>query len=355
MNKKGFTLVEMLGVITVLAILALIVVPMVMNQLRSKKTEIRKSIVESINAAAVKYIDRNKANFNGQINSCVKISTLVENDLLDDTLYGYSELGVDLSEAYILTKSYDKDAEVSLTCSPVYVTYNTGASIYFNPETANICSNPSSSSGLKSGCMKWYIFNDSKTSDSVSVILDHNTSLFVSSSSSLSQLNNDTATWNSGVKSTARLITANEIAKITGADEALSWNSSKPYTSSAPTIGTNISRFYFDGSFGSDATWRTQIAKAAGASKFAWLYDYTKCSDSNSSTGCNYMDSKTDYTYSSYTNLYVQGYWTSTAVTGETGKTWKVDMYGCLITENDSVDYKNGIRPVISISKSLLK
>ena len=80
MNKKGFTLVEMLGVVTVLAIISVIVVPLIINQVRSRKGQINQAIVDSINAASVVYINKNKNLYNGQINSCIKISNLVDND-----------------------------------------------------------------------------------------------------------------------------------------------------------------------------------------------------------------------------------------------------------------------------------
>ncbi len=67
-------------------------------------------------------------------------------------------------------------------------------------------------------------------------------------------LSNDTANWDSSLN--ARLITANEVAKITGnttfdaSKEGQSW-------------------FYLDSNN------QTQTAKTQGASKYAWLFDYT--------------------------------------------------------------------------------
>lgn len=355
MKKKGFTLIEMLGVITVLAILSVIVVPMVINQVRSKKDKIKSSIISTINAAAVLYIDQNKDEFNGQVNSCVKISSLVNKSLLDDTIYSYDEFGFDLKESYIFTKSYDREASLGLSCTPVYKKYDDATIIYFNPEINNMCSNPVSSSGVKKGCMKWYIFGDDENSSTVKMLLDHNTTPVVDYNTSINTaLSNDISSWNLDVRNTARLITADEIAGITGAKEALKWDSSKPYSSGVPTIGTNISRFYFDGAYGTNATWRSMVAKTKGGSRFAWLYDYTMCLDSTLYTGCNIIDSNY-YEYEDLENVYIQGYWTGTPVTGETGKVWKVDMYGSLLAADGSEGFKNGVRPVINVSKSIIK
>ena len=64
--------------------------------------------------------------------------------------------------------------------------------------------------------MKWYAFLDSENSNTVNLLLDHNTTAMVSFSSSLAQVSSDASTWNSEVKNTARIIKEDEIAKITG-------------------------------------------------------------------------------------------------------------------------------------------
>ena len=104
--------------------------------------------------------------------------------------------------------------------------YQNGDVVYYNPVTNKRCSAKESNSqtGTKTGCMKWYTFNDEGANSSiVNMILDHNTTALVaynSSNDNTSQkeaataLTNDTQSWNSSLN--ARLITANEVAKITG-------------------------------------------------------------------------------------------------------------------------------------------
>ena len=135
------------------------------------------------------------------------------------------------------------------------------------------------------------------------------------------------------------LIIADEVAEITGATEALAWNSSKSYAIT-PDLSTTISYFYLDGAAGTDTTWHTQIATSQGTSKYAWLYDYT---NTCTSYGCNVED------LSNY------GYWTSTPVAGDTSYAWFVGRIGNL--DGNDVGYTSfsGVRPVITVSKNIIK
>ena len=58
-----------------------------------------------------------------------------------------------------------------------YKVYSNGYAIYFNPQTGELCEENEavSTTGTKTGCMKWYAFNDSKYDDTVNLLLDHNT------------------------------------------------------------------------------------------------------------------------------------------------------------------------------------
>ena len=167
--------------------------------------------------------------------------------------------------------------------------------------------------------MKWYTFNDEgENASTVNMILDHNTTATVSSwSTSKTQITTDTSTWDSSLN--ARLITANEVAKITG-------------NTSFDASTTGQKWFYLDSNN------QTQTAKSIGASKYAWLFDYTYNCTSN---GCNVADS------SNY------GYWTSNAVAGSSSFAWSVDRKGRLINGNVD-DTRYGVRPVITVSKSIV-
>jgi prepilin-type N-terminal cleavage/methylation domain-containing protein len=243
-KNKGFTLVELLAVIVILALIALIATPIILNVVSNGEVE--------------------------------KVST---------------------------TKKIEN-----------------GTAVYYNPETGKKCesSESKSTTGTKSGCMKWYVFNDKEGNATVNVILDHNTTARVAWNSTGNNsemkevkkaLENDTGTW----KNTARLITANEIAKIT---EKTGFDASKK----------NQDWFCLDTNQ-PDTT--SYCAKAQGKSKYAWLFDYTyECTN----YGCNTSD------------LSTWGYWTSTS-------SWHVSRFGHL--SNTNANYADsGVRPVITISKA---
>ena len=209
--------------------------------------------------------------------------------------------------------------------------YRNGTAIYYNPETNSKCdsSEAVSTTGTKTGCMKWYTFNDEgKNASTVNMILDHNTTARVAYNSTnvnteskevATALTNDTKTWNSSLN--ARLITANEIAKITN------------NTSFSGTTSTGNNWFYFDSNS------QTQTAKTQGTSKYAWLFDYTQeCTK----YGCNIADSSNN------------GYWTNTPNAGSGSSVWHVYRNGALSSDGVGNRANNGVRPVITISKSII-
>ena len=251
-KNKGFTLVELLAVIVILALIALIATPIILNVVSNGEVE--------------------------------KVST---------------------------TKKIEN-----------------GTAVYYNPVSREKCTGyteANSTTGKNSGCMKWYVFNDKEGNATVNVILDHNTTANVAWNSTGNNsemkeakeaLEKDTSTW----KNTARLITANEIAKITGNTV---FDASKE----------NQDWFCLDTNQVDTTTW---CYKAQGTSKYAWLFDYT---EDCTSFGCNKSDSST------------WGYWTSTTETGTTDRAWYVFWNGSLPGYVVSTpDF--GIRPVITISKS---
>ena len=203
-----------------------------------------------------------------------------------------------------------------------------GKAVYYNPVSGKVCTDyveSNSTTGTKTGCMKWYIIQ--ADFDNVIMILDHNTTAtlaWYSSSKNVAYESSnikpevDKLVSESGWVNTPRLITAEEVAQITG---NTSW--------------TNTGSWYY-----LDSNSQTQTAKSQGASKYAWLFDYTnECT----SCGCNVADS------SNY------GYWTSTPVgaAGSGAYVWRMGRNG--VVDSDSASRTNrGVRPVITIPKSRL-
>ena len=327
-KNKGFTLVELLAVIVILALIALIATPIILNVINDAKKQAAKDSAYGYMDAVEKYIVSSEledksikdgtysVEYLNSMGVSVKGSTPDNGniEIKNSSVKSY-DIGIDGYEV-----SNGEVKKVSTTKS-----FKNGTAVYYNPETGNKCSKEEakSTTGTKRGCMKWYVFNDKEGNATVNVILDHNTTANVAWNSTGSNsemkeaadtLKTDTSTW----KNTARLITANEIAKITGHP---TFDASKE----------NQKYFYLDSNN------QTQTVNASNKSKYAWLFDYT---NGCTSYGCNKADSST------------WGYWTSTrSIGGSLTAAWRVIGSGHLF--NNNVTFADsGIRPVITISKS---
>ena len=355
MKKKGFTLIELLAVIVILAVIAVIATPAVLNIIEDSKKSAAEASARSIASAAkthyMKNIMENKPNSNVDLST----GTLkYDGEQAKKGLLSYDANGNVSGKMYISgycveiqndgnvtsTKTDESNCNIEI---PEVTTYANGTVVYYNPETNTKCTSAEavSTTGTKTGCMKWYVFNYDG-SDKVNLLLDHNTTAKVAWVSkadyiaaggteaeygkdgnnskgpitALKQLKSDTSTWSKSIK--PRLIEASEIATITG--------------NSGWTAGG--SDYYFH-----DNT-QTQYTGAAGTNKYAWLFDNTKeCT----TFGCNVADS------SNY------GYWTNTAHSGYPVLAWDVSCSGYLYyLMVEYADY-DGIRPVVTISKDILK
>ena len=223
--------------------------------------------------------------------------------------------------------------------------------IYLNPKDITTTCDAEVTNNITSGCMKFYVF--AETSNTYYLILDHNTTNYVAWNSSGNNSNGmnevrttlsmDTAGW----VGNPRLITADEVATIVGANSTskLKWNSSKIYKNNA-NINDTISWFYLDGSgtsYSASNGWQKRTANTQNKSKYAWLYDNT---NSCTSYGCNTANEKT------------KGYWTSTKAISEVSTTWDKAWYvsngGALNIADIQSTSAAGIRPVIELNKSLI-
>ena len=355
MKKKGFTLIELLAVIVILAVIAIIATPAVLNIIEdSKKSAAEASARSIVGAAKTHYMQNimdNKPNSNVDLSTNILkydgeqakkgLLTYDVNGNVSGKMYisGYC---VEVSSNGTITSTKTDESECTIDI-PQVTTYENGTVVYYNPEINMPCHKmePVSVTGTKTGCMKWYIFND-KGSSKVNLILDHNTTAAVDWISKedyiaaggtetewgdygnnskgpitlLKQLKSDTSTWNKTIN--ARLIEASEIAKITN----------------NTTWTAGIDYYYFHDN--------TQIVYqgAAGTNKYAWLFDNTKdCT----TFGCNVADSSNE------------GYWTGTVYSNDSYRAWGVSAGGGMgsgvLAEIDTF----GVRPVITVDKALLK
>lgn len=82
MNKKGFTLVELLAVILVISIITLIAMPQVLNQFSNYTGELKEKERDMIIEAGRTYVELNSSAFN--TSKCIQLSTLVNAELLNE-------------------------------------------------------------------------------------------------------------------------------------------------------------------------------------------------------------------------------------------------------------------------------
>ena len=431
MNKKGFTLVELLGVLVVLSVILMIAFPLITTYINKSKQKAYDTQMEIIMTGLKNYANEHKevlpvndadyVTFTlGQLKSLGIANNSVVNPLdgkeIDDsmefkiikdgskytyqivessrlsrddknhtpyiTLNGHILNYIDLDSTYTelgasatdydgkpLSVTIDKtDLDVS-TIGVYQIRYevidsnNTksyairtvivgeskilanGTVVYYNPVTNTKCTSAEavSVSGTKTGCMKWYVFNDDGKSKTVNLLLDHNTTAKVAwvtkedyiaaggteaewgsngnnskgPITALKQLKSDTSTWNKSIN--PRLIEASEVAKITN--------------NTAWTAGDNSYYFHTNSN--------TEYKGAAGTNKYAWLFDNTY----NCTTyGCNVADSSAG------------AYWTNTADSGNFNTAFTVYYIGILSHDNSVANASGpGVRPVITVSRDKLR
>ena len=230
--KRGFTLVELLAVIIALGIIVGIAVPgitKIMEKSRIKAFEA--SVKGYIKAADMDNSDRGGLkNYYSIADGIVTEEKTNENI---DVQTGTSENGsleIDnkgkvngsIYNNRYCAKIIDSRINIDEECS--YTSFDDGDVIYFNPETSSISTEGEavSTAGTKTGCMKWYAYNDNKNEYRLKLILDHNTTPYcqwndtgkiVDGSTILnSKLKNDTQTWDKELN--PRIISAYEIKKL---------------------------------------------------------------------------------------------------------------------------------------------
>ena len=115
MNKKGFTLVELLGVIVILSILALISIPIINSIVKDSQKQVKESNIDTILEAAYSYTLDEDIDIELPENNNESISITL--DTLKKSGYLKKEIkNADTKEPYadtctvtITKKAYDKD------------------------------------------------------------------------------------------------------------------------------------------------------------------------------------------------------------------------------------------------------
>ena len=123
--KKGFTLVELLGVIIIISAIALIVLPPIINQIGSSESRVDAATELLIKEAAMLYVDHNQKHFEFDDYEessiiCITIETLIEENFLESPLK-YSDGSLISSDLYIegeLYKQNIRNIKIKVNCVP---------------------------------------------------------------------------------------------------------------------------------------------------------------------------------------------------------------------------------------------
>lgn len=387
MKKKGFTLVELLGIIVILGLLILLALPQISNVVKSSSSKTDAVTLNMILDAAKLYVDDNidKYEKSNGITYCISLEELVNHNYLKSPikLSDNSNIVTLKSVEVVYDNGFNYELKDTNKCSTdkQYKKYNNGQIIYYDVINGNTCNNYHLDNSLtgyngtnltkttdnQNSCLKFYVFNDDAKKNSVNLLLDHNTTDSVVWSSDkttasgpkelLEQLKSDTSSWSgvltptaysidqssqeSGISFTvdytgynARLLSVSEIAQITlntSWDEITStqqfyFDSNTTEQSDTCTIGTlNTSTGFYEN------------ATTSGC-KYGWLYDRTgiECTK----YGC--LNNSEEESH----------YWLITPYSAKNTGTYRVLSIGKIA--RSSVSTSSGIRPVIEVLKSKL-
>lgn len=328
MKSKGFTLVELIAIIIVLGLTITLATPTVISIMnKSKQKAFIANIQGIVKAIDTDHFDKSDLTSayniqNGKVyNYFYNEDLKVKNNTNNVNGYIYvDENGKKFGNIYDneMCAIYENNEVVYQDyCS--YNVYGNGNEVKFNPDENVICNVLNTELDAKSGCMKWYIFNDNSTNSYVDMILDHDTTIAVPFNSENKpvineakiKLEEDTANWYKYLS--PRLIKAKEITQITGFDF------------------NNLTDYYY-----LSTNSQTESTYAEGAHPYKWLI--------NNTSGCKPYGCDVERTGE-------WGYWTSD-IAFDTN-IWHIRYNGTLHAHN-SANVQKGIRPVVRIHKSLL-
>lgn len=355
-NRKGFTLIELLAVIGLISVLIAVAYPKVMEQVEKKKVEITEAKKKLIYSAAEQYIDKNKNDYPIRKGKtyCIPLQILKNENLVAVNVDDLENMGVKLIVTDTKTYSLMDLGKCLGVNGPTMLAAKSGethkGTVYLDPtDLTKTCTQSMAKSNfnsygstteIKSGCMKWYIYDDSGSN--YKMILDHNTTARIKWNDSgsnvalsSSNLNAELSALTTGSKwkVTPTIISAIDINTITG---KTGWTSTSPW-------------YYLDTNTQTVGNFNENVR-----SKYAWLFDNTyKCKSDNPDYGCNIEDNNKYAGTGTADDGYTLGYWTQTTYDNPgTGQhVWYIIKRGNM--DYTSSDYTNfGIRPVITVEKT---
>lgn len=132
MNKKGFSLLEVLAVIVAISIITLLVVPNILNMVNNKRNNISETAKQMIYDAADLYVNENTGSYPIVNNSvyCIKLETLVNNGKLESPIKDFKKDKEIPLNYYVKTtinsqNQYEYELVDNTQCSPTIAYYIT--------------------------------------------------------------------------------------------------------------------------------------------------------------------------------------------------------------------------------------
>jgi prepilin-type N-terminal cleavage/methylation domain-containing protein len=120
MKNKGFTLAELLGVIVIISILAIVILPPIINQFRKTEDRINDTTMKLIESATLLHMDNNKNTYPlvDSATYCITIGQLIEADILaSPVLYANGSVIPQTRIVRVLINTvYDIDYSLVDTC-----------------------------------------------------------------------------------------------------------------------------------------------------------------------------------------------------------------------------------------------
>lgn len=346
MNKKGFTLVELLAVVIILALLALITSTSVTKMVKDSKDELSETQIELIKTSAKTWGADNldKLPSPGKC-SYLTLGDLKEYGLIDSKVINAST-NKEISDNLIIkltttTNSYGNPItnyevnsnDISGCSHNLYKKYENGEEVYFDVKNGKACTkreyenswdattqdylnSKTGYNGIKeetdttnaNSCLKFYAFNDNQETKIVNLLLDHN----IGSSS-----------WSSNGSDEDGPVDLLSKLKL----ETDSWK------------GTEIPNNYRYISY-KDQEYKARLITAQEVADLVKIENFNE-----NSTGNGYYNFSSNVGYEWLGN----NYWTASVYNNGSGGAWLV---GTNLIGGNTITSQSGVRPVIEVSKS---
>lgn len=175
MKNKGFTFVELLGVIIVLGIISLIAFPPIINQMRKMRDSVSDATLKIIFSATDQYMDNNKDDYPviQDAKYCIKLQDIVDGGTLDSPIYD-AQTGAEISlEKEILInigESYTKTYELFDVGECGYIDASGAKEPVLSTNMIPIMRNEDNTAWIKSDVKaEWYNYDEKKWANAVLV------------------------------------------------------------------------------------------------------------------------------------------------------------------------------------------